>query len=94
HFNIYKQKVQMYDIQEDTKSQLTPKTEEKEKQFITPIDRIELMGERNRLKQLFLNIVQNSIKYSHKKRKINIEATKIEEKAVIKVSDEGIGSAK
>ncbi|MFJ7806857.1 HAMP domain-containing sensor histidine kinase [Bacillus cereus] len=94
HFNLYKQKVQLYDILEETIWQLTPKSEEKEIQFITTIDRIELMGDRNRLKQVFLNIVQNAIKYSHKKSTIHIEATKIEGQAVIKVRDEGIGIAK
>ena len=92
HFNLYKQKVQLYDILEETIWQLTPKSEEKEIQFTT-IDRIELMGDRNRLKQVFLNIVQNAIKYSHKST-IHIEATKIEGQAVIKVRDEGIGIAK
>ncbi|PFT27988.1 sensor histidine kinase [Bacillus cereus] len=94
HFNLYKQKVQLYDILEETIWQLTPKSEEKEIQFITTIDRIELMGDRNRLKQVFLNIVQNAIKYSHEKSTIHIEATKIEGQAVIKVRDEGIGIAK
>jgi len=40
-----------------------------------------------------LNIVQNSIKYSHEKGTIHIEATKNEGQAVIKVKDEGIGIA-
>jgi K+-sensing histidine kinase KdpD len=38
HFNLYKQKVQLYDILEETIWQLTPKSEEKEIQFITTID--------------------------------------------------------
>ncbi|MGH1296793.1 ATP-binding protein [Bacillus pretiosus] len=94
HFNLYKQNVQMYDILEETIWQLTPNAEEKQIQFINTIERIELMGDRNRLKQIFLNIVQNAIKYSHEKGTIHIEATKNEGQAVIKVKDEGIGIAK
>lgn len=63
-------------------------------QFIKTIERIELIGDRNRLKQIFLNIVQNAIKYSHKNGKVYIEATKNEGQAVIKVKDDGIGIAK
>lgn len=40
-----------------------------------------------------MNIVQKSIKYSHEKGTIHIEATKNEGQAVIKVKDEGIGIA-
>lgn len=90
HFNLYKQKVQLYDILEETIWQLTPKAEEKNIQFITTIERIELMG----VKQVFLNIVQNAIKYSHEKGTIHIEATKKEGQAVIKVKAEGFGIAK
>ena len=94
HFNLYKQKVQLYDILEETIWQLTPNAEEKKMQFIKTIERIELIGDRNRLKQIFLNIVQNAIKYSHKNGKVYIEATKNEGQAVIKVKDDGIGIAK
>jgi len=94
HFNLYKQKVQLYDILEEKIWQLTPNAEEKQMQFIKTIERIELIGDRNRLKQIFLNIVQNAIKYSHKNGKVYIEVTKNKGQAVIKVKDEGIGIAK
>ncbi|MBJ7932982.1 sensor histidine kinase [Bacillus toyonensis] len=94
HFNLYKQKVQLYDILEETIWQLTPNAEKKQIQFINTIERIELLGDRNRLKQIFLNIIQNAIKYSHENGTVYIEATKNEGQAVIKVKDEGIGIAK
>jgi signal transduction histidine kinase len=86
--------VQLYDILEETIWQLTPNAEKKKIQFINTIERIELMGDRNRLKQIFLNVVQNAIKYSHEKGIVHIEATKNEGQALIKVKDEGIGIAK
>lgn len=94
HFNLYKQKVQLYDILEETIWQLTPNAEKKQIQFINTIERIELLGDRNRLKQIFLNIIQNAIKYSHENGTVYIEATKNEGQALIKVKDEGIGIAK
>ncbi|EJQ09919.1 sensor histidine kinase [Bacillus cereus] len=94
HFNLYKQKVQLYDILEETIWQLTPKSEEKQIQLVANLERVELVGDRNRLKQVFLNIIHNAIKYSNEKGTIYIEAAKSEGKAVIKVTDQGIGIAK
>ncbi|MED1106846.1 HAMP domain-containing sensor histidine kinase [Bacillus paramycoides] len=93
HFNLYKQKVQLYDILEETIWQLTPNAEEKKIQFIHTLERIELMGDRNRLKQIFLNIIHNAIKYSYENSTVHIEVTKSEGQAVIKVTDQGIGIA-
>ncbi|MGG5736060.1 MULTISPECIES: sensor histidine kinase [Bacillus cereus group] len=94
HFNLYKQKVQLYDILEETIWQLTPKSEEKQIQLVANLERVELVGDQNRLKQVFLNIIHNAIKYSNEKGTIYIEAAKSEGKAVIKVTDQGIGIAK
>ncbi|MED1089430.1 HAMP domain-containing sensor histidine kinase [Bacillus paramycoides] len=93
HFNLYKQKVQLYDILEETIWQLTPNAEEKKIQFIHTLERIELMGDRNRLKQIFLNIIHNAIKYSYENSTVHIEVTKSEGQAVIKMTDQGIGIA-
>ncbi|WP_002148659.1 sensor histidine kinase [Bacillus cereus] len=94
HFNLYKQKVQLYDILEETIWQLTPKSEEKQIHLVANLERVELVGDRNRLKQVFLNIIHNAIKYSNEKSTVYIEATKSEGQAVIKVTDQGIGIAK
>ncbi|MDQ2086738.1 ATP-binding protein [Herbivorax sp. ANBcel31] len=48
-------------------------------------------GDKNRLKQLFLNLIDNAIKYNVKGGKVIIKAYKDEGKIVIKIKDTGIG---
>lgn len=50
-----------------------------------------IKGDKNRLKQLFLNLIDNAIKYNIKGGKVTINAYKEEGKIVIKVKDTGIG---
>ncbi|KFM99489.1 sensor histidine kinase [Bacillus clarus] len=94
HFNLYKQKVQLYDILKETIWQLTPKAEKKQIKLIANIEQIELIGDQDRLKQIFLNIVDNAIKYSYAQSEVYIDVTQVEEQAIIKVTDQGIGIAK
>ena len=50
-----------------------------------------IKGDKNRLKQLFLNLVDNAIKYNVKGGRVTIDAYKDEGKMVIKIKDTGIG---
>ncbi len=53
---------------------------------------VELLGNKNKLIQVFVNLIENSISLSPKKSKILIEVKKIDKKMItIKIYDQGIG---
>ncbi|MEA4988410.1 MAG: ATP-binding protein [Anaerovorax sp.] len=51
-------------------------------------------GDRDRFKQMMLNLIENAVKYSHENGKIKIDVQKSEEMINIMVEDNGIGIAK
>ncbi|MCR5816985.1 MAG: HAMP domain-containing histidine kinase [Ruminococcus sp.] len=53
-----------------------------------------IYGDRNRLRQVFINIVDNAIKYSDKGDTVSVEAYQQDDRIVISVSDTGIGISK
>lgn len=53
-----------------------------------------IYGDKNRLRQVFINIVDNAIKYSDKGDMVNVEAYEEKGFVVISVSDTGIGISK
>ena len=53
-----------------------------------------IYGDRNRLRQVFINIVDNAIKYSDKGDTVSVEAYQQGDMIVISVSDTGIGISK
>ena len=70
----------------------SPAMDEKEMQFDIDIERdVEVMGDRNRLIQIFTNLIANSITYSQEKTTITIRIKKSDEYGIIEVEDEGIG---
>lgn len=52
---------------------------------------IQIGGNRDRFKQMMLNIIDNAIKYSHEGGDVRLDVKKQDGKAVISVSDNGIG---
>ncbi len=58
-------------------------------------ENVELLGNKNKLIQVFVNLIENSISFSPKQSKILIEATKANKKMItIKIYDQGIGIEK
>ncbi|KPJ63162.1 hypothetical protein AMJ44_14685 [candidate division WOR-1 bacterium DG_54_3] len=53
-----------------------------------------ISGDRLHLRRLFLNLIDNSIKYTDRNGNIRIVATKKDQKTVVSISDTGIGIAK
>lgn len=51
------------------------------------------MGDKNRLRQVFINLLDNAVKFSQPGKKITIEAFNEEKNIIIKIQDEGIGIA-
>ncbi|MBR1739637.1 MAG: HAMP domain-containing histidine kinase [Ruminococcus sp.] len=51
-------------------------------------------GDKNRLRQVFINVVDNAIKYSDKGDTVSVEAYEEDDDIVISVSDTGIGISK
>ncbi len=52
-----------------------------------------VLGDRDRLKQVFINIIDNAIKYSNSGGRIRIEAADMGEHVQVVVSDNGVGIA-
>ena len=50
-----------------------------------------IFGDKNRIRQIFINIIDNAIKYSESGDKITIDATTTEEKATVIIKDTGCG---
>lgn len=50
-----------------------------------------IIGDKNRLKQVFINIIDNAIKFTPENKNIYVKIDADEEKVYIKITDEGIG---
>ncbi len=53
-----------------------------------------VMGDGDRLKQVFVNLLDNAVKYSHSGDRIRVEATRLSDTVQIVISDTGIGIAR
>lgn len=93
-FTINRQTVDIIDIIQDILAMLKGKIEEKEIDLILQAKKdqqIWMLGDANRLKQIFLNLVDNAINYTPKKGKITITLTEEHHQIVIRIKDTGIG---
>lgn len=58
---------------------------------ITLFDQAKIYGDRDRLKQVFINLISNAISYTKKNGEIEISLTKTSDNAVVKIKDNGPG---
>lgn len=53
--------------------------------------KLKILGNRDHIKQVFLNLVDNAIKYTPENKDVNVSVFSEKNKIVIKVSDQGVG---
>lgn len=58
---------------------------------ISIADSVEIQGEREKLKKVFVNIIENAIKYSPEGRSVTVNLEKLEKQAHVRVEDMGYG---
>ncbi len=61
--------------------------------LFTPGDGIEILGDEKELKQLFLNLMDNAVKYTPGGGRITVQLEKDDQNALVTVKDTGIGIA-
>ena len=70
---------------------LSAKNKEQELTFTPPQESLVILGNTQRLKRLFTNLIDNAIKYTPTKGKIAVVLTKANQQASIEIRDTGIG---
>lgn len=82
-------------VAEVTDALLTVEQRARAEQVVIEFDEPELpypvMADKNRLRQIFLNILDNSLKYSPKQGAIQVEMALQENEAVLRITDQGPG---
>ena len=63
-------------------------------EFNSDLDIPEIMGDKDRIEQVIVNILSNAIKYTPEKGKILVNLCLAEDEIIVKVSDNGIGIPK
>jgi two-component system phosphate regulon sensor histidine kinase PhoR len=92
---IPKDRVNVSLIVKESLSILDPLIKKREMQIENKLENnLIVIGQAERLKDVFINILENSIKYSNPNKTIRIESQETEKKLEIKISDHGIGIAK
>lgn len=85
------QMVLIKEIINDAVSQLKPKADQKNIQIITKIGSQKVYGNYEKLVELFIIFIDNAIKYSPNKTKINLITTLDKKNLLVKIIDQGIG---
>ncbi len=73
---------------------LTAQKKNQELNYLRSIDTYRVLGDANRIEQVFKNIISNAIKYSPEGAKITTAIYKEQEMAVVKIQDTGFGIPK
>lgn len=70
---------------------LEDKWEKKNLELDINLDRVMFKGDEDLIEQIWINLIENAIKFSEDGGKISVELKSLEESVVVKISDTGIG---
>lgn len=90
-FSSPKTRVDLIEIINETKSLFEKNIIKKEVIFNFPNSQMWIIGDYNELKQVFINIIENSIKYGKSQESIQVSLRKSNEKFIFQVQDFGQG---
>lgn len=91
---LKKEEVSLKDVLEITLTTISPLAQEREiKVNAEKIEEIVIAGDKEQLVELFLSILDNSIKYNRPNGSVTVSMARSGEWAVIKITDTGIGIA-
>ena len=88
------EEVQVNEIFEKIKKDFTPLAEENKIQLVINQADFKVMADRNRINQVFSNLLKNSIDFTSEGKSIEVGATKLGDMVKFYVKDEGIGIPK
>lgn len=88
--------VDMIGLIQEVVLQIKPRVEEKDITLCTDLHEkhVMVMGDRNRLKQVMINLLDNALKFTPSSGKITIQLKKEDRSIAIRIADTGIGISK
>ncbi|MDA2118432.1 HAMP domain-containing sensor histidine kinase [Bacillus cereus group sp. MYBK59-1] len=90
--NLYKENILLQELINESIWQLGMRAEQREIKIVSELEEVEITGDRDRLKQVLLNLIDNAIKYSNIKGIITVTLLK-QDQVLIRITDQGIGIA-
>ncbi|MEK9770383.1 MAG: ATP-binding protein, partial [Betaproteobacteria bacterium] len=88
------EEVQVNEIFEKLRKDFTPLTDEKKLQLVINQADFKVMMDRNRINQVFSNLLKNAIDFTSEGKSIEVGVTKLGDMVKFYVKDEGIGIPK
>lgn len=94
--NLNKEYFDLREVLQMISKQYLPRTRDKDLDFSLNIheDINIILGDENRIKQVLINLLDNAIKFTKEKGKINLSSYKLNDEIVIEVQDTGVGIPK
>lgn len=89
--NIVFEKVSLEDVITQAYGSVEKSAEAKEIKFKNKLVDIKIKGDESSLVELFVILIDNAIKYSHKKSKIFLSINHSKKFAIVKIKDQGMG---
>ena len=91
-----KEKINIVDIVDRISKQLKPRAEEMDitLEVFNSLDLPVIIGDKNRIKQVLINLLDNSFKFTPAGGKVTLATDKIQDSVLIEVEDNGCGISK